>query len=112
MMNRLTKYYLRYWARFDKNMAYLSSTETIKMKILYSALKEISSEERQFLAKKYRVTKKPFIPDAELATQYGIDLKEYREKRIALETKFNPILLKYIALYQDELSKAIELEYR
>jgi hypothetical protein len=108
MKNQIVKHYLIKWGYFDQNLPYLDNLEKIKMKILYLALKELKPEERQFLAGKYRVAKKPIIADAVLAVQYGLDLRTYREKRIALETKINPAIKKHATLYHDELMEAIK----
>jgi len=112
MRNQIVKYYLRKWGYFDKNVHYLNKVDSVKMKTLYSALMELSADERFFLAEKYRVGEKQFIPDSILAAQHEMDLKGYRVKRIALENKLNPVLKKHIDLYKNELKVAIKLDYQ
>lgn len=99
--NQRAKYFLMNWTHYDKNITHLSEVEQRNMKILYSALKELDQEERRFLADKYRVepdkrTGKRFKKDSIVAEEYGIPEKEYRERRFALETKFNNIIMKYL----------------
>lgn len=112
MRNQIVKHYLRQWGYLDKNINYLSNTEAVKIKTLYSALKELQPEERKFLAVKYRVPDKHIVPDAAAAAQQGMDLKEYKEKRIAIEDKLCPFIDKHVALHQEELDRAIGLEYQ
>lgn len=103
------KYFLGKWFYFDTQLSYLDEVETVQMKILYSSLKELTPEERKFLAEKYRVPEKPYIKDAILATRIGCSLEEYKSQRINIEKKFRPIINKYVDLYKDEFSKAMDL---
>lgn len=109
--NQIVKYYLRKWAYFDQNIRDLDRVEAVKMKILYSALKEMEPADRQFLAEKYRVTGNKPIPDKVMAKRQRIPMQEYRDKRIAIENKLNPLIRRNIALYEEVLSQAIGLEY-
>lgn len=108
MRNRIVKYHLIKWTYYDNNLSYLNDAERAKMKSLYLALKELDPEERQFLAEKYRVAKKPYIPDATLAAKRGLSLKEYREKRIFLEDKLRPIIQQHDDLRHEELMKDLK----
>ncbi|RDW15955.1 hypothetical protein [Oceanobacillus chungangensis] len=109
MRNQIVKHYLLAWGYLDNNMEYLNDAELVKMKILYAALKEITLDERQFLAEKYRVPVKPYIKDSILAERNSVDVKEYVKERIRIETKLKPIFIKCKEQYQDEYRKAIDL---
>lgn len=109
--HQLTKYFLNKWSYFDQNVQYLNKTESLKMKILYSALKDLDPEERRFLADKYRVVKKPFVADAVLAEREGLNFWRYREKRIEIESKLHQSIVKFNDLYKDQLEKAIDFDY-
>lgn len=114
--NRITKVFLGKWSYFDRSIGVLEESEKIKMKIFYSALKEIDPEERGFLAEKYRIphktaTYKSFLPDDVLAAKQGLSLKEYKEKRIDIETKLHQFVVKYYEMYNEELSKAFDIEF-
>lgn len=107
--NQVVKYYLSRWYYFDTHMDYLNEVDLIKMKILYKSLKELSSEERKFLADKYRVERRPYIKDIAIAIEIGMPIKAYQEKRIRIEDKLRPILLKHKESYTEEFSQACKL---
>lgn len=87
---QLSKYYLNKWGVIEKNASRLNESYTEIAFILFSALKEMTEEERNFLADKYRVTiaKKSSRPDKEIANDYGMELLEYRNLRKGIEYKF------------------------
>lgn len=86
---QLSKYYLNKWGVIEKNASRLNESYTEIAFILFSALKEMTEEERNFLADKYRVTiaKKSSRPDKEIANDYGMELLEYRNLRKGIEYK-------------------------
>lgn len=104
--NRLVKYYLIKWGYYDHYLADLTGTERIKMKILYLALKELEPEDRKFLAYKYRNKPKVIPSDKEVAARLQMDFKDYREKRIAVETKLNPTIKRYSEMHHNEVMEA------
>ena len=87
---QLSKYYLGKWGKIEKNASQLSEVYSRIAFILFSALKEMTEEERKFLADKFRVTiaRKSSRPDKEIAKKYGMELSEYRELRKGIEYKF------------------------
>ena len=87
---QLSKYYLNKWGVIEKNASRLNESYTEIAFILFSALKEMTEEERKFLADKFRVTieRKSSRPDREIAKEYGMELSEYRELRKGVEYKF------------------------
>lgn len=107
--NQVVKHYLLQWHYFDSNINHLTGAETVKAKILYTALKHLAPEERRFLANKYRAEKK--LNDALIARKYGMTMTDYRNKRIYLEDKLRPFIVEASEQYQVELSKQISLEY-
>ena len=87
---QLSKYYLGKWGVIEKNASRLNESYTEIAFILFSALKEMTEEERKFLADKFRVTiaKKSSRPDKDIAKEYGMELSEYRDLRKGIEYKF------------------------
>ncbi|WP_145524124.1 hypothetical protein [Virgibacillus sp. SK37] len=79
------------------------------MKILYSSLRELTPDQRNLLAEKYRVKKQPYIRDDVLAEKRGLSLSEYRKVRNYIERRLHPIILKNNEKYEDEFRKALEL---
>lgn len=108
--NHIAKHYLRQWRYFDSNLEYLNSAEAINIRILYSALKEMTPDERQFLADKYRRSSKP-ITDKDMAEEYDMTMKEYVDKRQKIETKLKPHIVKLRDEREKDLSEAIHLVY-
>ena len=91
---QLSKYYLNKWGWIERNASQLSEVYSRIAFILFSALKEMTEEERKFLADKFRVTieRKSSRPDKEIAKEYGMELSEYRELRKGVEYKFYSFL--------------------
>ena len=87
---QLSKYYLNKWGWIERNASQLDELYGEIAFILFSALKEMTEEERKFLADKFRVTieRKSSRPDKEIAKEYGMELSEYRELRKGVEYKF------------------------
>lgn len=87
---QLSKYYLNKWGWIERNASQLDKLYGEIAFILFSALKEMTEEERKFLADKFRVTiaRKSSRPDKEIAKKYGMELSEYRELRKGVEYKF------------------------
>lgn len=87
---QLSKYYLNKWGWIERNASQLDELYGEIAFILFSALKEMTEEERKFLADKFRVTiaRKSSRPDKEIAKKYGMELSEYRELRKGVEYKF------------------------
>lgn len=108
MGNHKMKYHLMKWWYYDFNFGGLKTYEKVKMKILYSALKEMTPEERQFLAEKYRVAKRPYIKDSIMAERLGIDSKDYSKKRIQIESKLQSFIAKFDEKFEGEFQEELE----
>lgn len=87
---QLSKYYLNKWGVIERNASRLNEHYTEIAFLLFSALKEMTEEERKFLSDKYRVVirKKSSKPDKEIAKEYGMELLEYQKLRRGVEYKF------------------------
>lgn len=107
---RQVQHYLIQWYYFDNNINYLNELQRKKMKTLYKGLKELDPEERNLLAAKYRVEKKPFIKDSVVAESFGMTEKEYRDKRVAIEGKLRRIFKNLAEQEANETEELIPLE--
>lgn len=87
---QLSKYYLNKWGKIERNVSQLSEVYSRIAFILFSALKEMTEEERKFLADKYRVIifGRWSKSDKELAEEYGMKLSDYQKLRKGIEYKF------------------------
>lgn len=87
---QLSKYYLGKWGKIEKNVSQLSEAYSRIAFILFSALKEMTDNERKFLADKYRVTiySKIARPDREVAEEYEMNYSDYQKLRKGVEYKF------------------------
>ena len=108
---QLSKYYLNKWGKIERNVSQLSEVYSRIAFILFSALKEMTEEERRFLADKFRVTiaRKSSRPDKEIAKEYGMELSEYRELRKGVEYKFYSYLKPLVQTSNKE--KGIDLKF-
>lgn len=109
LRNQRVKHYLIQWYRFDTEINFLTEVEILKMKTLYSALKELDPEERKLLATKYRVEKRPFIKDEFVAASFNMSEKEYSKKRIEIEDKLKPLLQKGIDAHETDEGRSIAI---
>ena len=118
MRNRAAKHYLIKWGYLDEHIKDLNETELIQMKILYATLKQLPDQQRDLLQEKYRVPRsslekgKNSLNDPTCAEIRGVNLKRYRTLRIQAETAFQEIFETVEKQYEQELQKAIEIEYR
>lgn len=87
---QLAKYYLSKWGRIENNIANLSVAEKRIAKLLFTSLKQMTAEEREFLASKYRVIifGKASRTDKEVAEEYKMKLIDYQNLRKGIEYKF------------------------
>lgn len=87
---QLAKYYLSKWGTIEKNASKLNEAYSEIAFLLFSALSEMTEEERKFLADKYRVDiyKKWAKPDKEVAKKNDMKLSEYQKLRKGVEYKF------------------------
>jgi len=87
---QLAKYYLGRWGFIERNASRLSEHYQEVAYILFSALNEMTEEEREFLANKYRVTifMQQSKNDKELFEEYDVTLYRYRLIRKGVEYKF------------------------
>lgn len=94
------KYYLSHWLELQKNISELSGFRLNQAKILFSSLKLLTDEEKQYLAYKYytprvkaenggRIPK----PDEQIAGELGVSKQEYADKRREIEYKLIPIII-------------------
>lgn len=85
-----TKFFLSRWGRTEENFSKLTRIEKRNAKLLFSALKKLTKEEREFLASKYRVVifGKASRTDKEVAAMYDMDFNEYVMLRRGIEYKF------------------------
>jgi hypothetical protein len=93
------------WAYLDQNYQHLSSVEVVQMKILYHSLKQLTEEERAFLAGKYRLPLrkgKNELPDAVAAKASSMSFKSYRAHRIAIESRMKPYVLNSVERFEKE----------
>lgn len=112
--NRVVRYYLNKWGHLERNFYDLSPIEEVRAKTLYSSLKNLDKSDLQLLADKYRTEKtkgKKSHNDLDMADKYNMTIKDYRIKRIAVESKLNPYLQRNIELYSEELSEAIRMQH-
>ncbi|MET3684478.1 hypothetical protein ABID56_002615 [Alkalibacillus flavidus] len=72
------------------------------MKILYATLKELTEEQRSFLADKYRVDRSTPIPDKEMAERYNMTQLDYMNMRKRYERLFYRQLEKALDYYKGE----------
>lgn len=86
---QIAKYYLRNWGYFEKNIIDLDDIEKEQATKLFKALKQLTEEERAFLASRYRLTSKQLkmITDKNLVREYEMTLLDYAELRKGVEYK-------------------------
>ncbi|WP_112181639.1 hypothetical protein [Paraliobacillus zengyii] len=108
--NQQAKFFLRKWPYFDQNINYLTDVEKVNIKILYTALKQLTESQRKLLAEKYRVFDGLPINDSVLARERGITLKEYREIRIIYESDFQAFLNEAKEKYKEQFNKAMGIQ--
>lgn len=103
---QLSKYYLNKWGWIERNASQLDESYKEIAFILFSALKEMTEEERKFLADKFRVTiaRKSSRPDKEIAEEYGMELQEYRKLRKGVEYKFYSYLKPLLQEHKENVS--------
>lgn len=85
-------YFLNNWYRYKKYLKELCGTELQSAKTLFRGLKELSSEDREFLALKYDKPKRPH--DKTTASELGMALKTYSKKRRAIQKELKIIMIK------------------
>ena len=111
---RTCRYYLRKWAYLQNNIEVLTPTETVCIKILYSALNEVSEEDRKWLKEKYHDTvlnEKGHMArrkDKDIADSLGIGLNDYLHIRVAAEQRLSPHMLKYREQFHKELMESFK----
>lgn len=91
--SRVVKHMLSNWLYYEQNISELPEESLRNFKLLYTALSQLSPEERLFLAEKYHTDKSKRLNDQQLADKRGLTIKEYRQQRIAIEKKIAPYLL-------------------
>lgn len=86
---QIAKYYLRNWGYFEKNILFLNDIEKEQATKLFKALKQLTEEERAFLASRYRLTSEQMrvISDKDIANKYEMTLLNYAELRKGVEYK-------------------------
>ena len=109
MKNQLVKHYLIHWYELDENIEYLSSAEEVKIKILYSSLKELNDDEVEFLAEKYHHRTR--LSDEVITNIKGVDFQSYRDQRIRIETKLEKFIKKYRKEFDNEFRLAMDMQY-
>lgn len=91
-------YYLNNWYQYKVNLKELDFTQMNNAKLLFKALKELSKEDRDFLAMKYD---RPTIPtsrsrthpsDIMVADELGMEAKEYAKKRRQIQKNLKDIM--------------------
>ncbi|MFL2078730.1 hypothetical protein [Marinilactibacillus psychrotolerans] len=90
-------YYLNHWIRYKKNLNDLDYTGIQQARLLFRSLKELSAEDREFLAMKYdppspNTTR---ITDEAMAKKLGMTLHEYRVKRRLIQKRLKKIMVKH-----------------
>lgn len=111
---RMCRFYLIKWAKLHQNIERLTRLQEVQLKILYSALSEISEEDREFLKEKYLVTvinKRGYLAsrtDPDMAKEMKLSLKAYRSRKAIAERNLAPHIQSYIGKHKEELTKAIE----
>ena len=92
-------YYLNNWYRYKKNLKELDEQEWKQARRLFRALKEMSKEDRDFLATKYdrptiRKGKncKVHPSDAHVAEELGMEVIEYSKQRREIQRKLKSIM--------------------
>ncbi|MGM0259663.1 hypothetical protein [Enterococcus sp. AZ102] len=99
------KWYLSHWKGYVVNREWLSERERYFAVIFFKSLKRLDQEELIFLKEKYYtdIPSKSNIEtdlietykqhsDETMANQLGMDVKDYREKRVRLENKLKRII--------------------
>lgn len=95
-----SKYYLNNWHDYVTNIDLLSDTALINARLLFRALNELPEEDRYWLELKYARPRHRVngtmtrLRDELIAEEIGITAKEYRKKRIEMESRFS-LLLNY-----------------
>lgn len=84
-------YYLNNWYRYKKNLKIMGSSELKNARMLFRALKELTQENREFLAMKYDRPKRP--TDAYLAEELGMSKDRYVEKRRMIQRELKSIMI-------------------
>lgn len=82
---------LNKWKYYEDNIMNLSSLEKKGAKRLFKALKQLTPDERTFLAEKYRTRYKGTnlsVPDKGLAKKRNLSITTYRKIRTAIQYKF------------------------
>lgn len=84
------KFFLSRWGKIENNISNLSPRKKRIAKMLFSTLKKLTKEEREFLASKYRVVifGKASRTDKEVAAMYDMDFQDYVMLRRSIEYKF------------------------
>jgi len=87
---QLAKHYLSKWGIIENNASQLDEDYNEIAYLLFSALNEMTEEERAFLANKYRTPTfyQENRSDKKMADEYDLTLKEYRALRKGVERKF------------------------
>ncbi|WP_027108573.1 hypothetical protein [Lacticigenium naphthae] len=91
-------YYLNNWYRYKKNIKDLEATGLSNAKRLFKALKELSTEDRNFLATKYdrptieRGLIKAHPSDQIVADELDMEASEYTKQRRAVQKKLKLIM--------------------
>ncbi|MGO1356306.1 hypothetical protein [Alkalibacterium gilvum] len=91
-------YYLNNWYRYKQNLKELNKGQLENMRALYKGLKELSVDDRNFLAVKYdRPTiwkgKNKVRPNDEMiAGELGMEVKEYSKQRREIQRKLKSIM--------------------
>lgn len=91
-------YYLNNWYRYKVNLKELNFAQMNNARLLFKALKELSKEDRDFLATKYdrpniRKGESGYHPnDAIVAEELGMSVKEYTKKRRRIQKELREIM--------------------
>lgn len=85
---RPTKYKLRNWKRLLNDSTY-NNTAKIHLNCLVKGLKKLEPDKRYFLARHYLKEDKARL-DEEIAKELGLNRKEYRSMRQAIEKELHP----------------------
>ena len=93
-------YYLNNWYRYKVNLKELNFAQMNNARLLFKALKELSKEDRDFLAMKYD---RPTIPtsrsrahpsDKIVAAELNMEASEYTKQRRTVQKKLKLIMQK------------------